>query len=228
MANEKILIVDDEVDILELVKFNLKKEGFKTVLAETGEQALDIIKTNQIDLIILDLMLPGIDGLEITKIIRSDSEKENIPIVMLTAKGDESDIITGLELGANDYISKPFSPKELVARIRNIFRRRKKLLESQSKTIILEHDLIIDHNKHLVTLRNTNIDLTPSEFQLLSLLARKKGWVFTRGQLIDAIHGANYAVTERSIDVVVVGLRKKLKSYGEKIKTVRGIGYKYV
>ncbi len=228
MAKEKILIVDDEEDILELVKFNLAREGYKTMLAATGEQALDLVEENRVDLIILDLMLPGIDGLEVTRILRNDPAKQNIPIVMLTAKGDESDIITGLELGANDYISKPFSVKELIARVRNIFRRRQRLLESRSKKIILDKDLIIDHNKHEITLNNRHIDLTPSEFDLFSLLVRKKDWVFTRGQIIDAIHGENYAVTERSIDVVVVGLRKKLGSYGERIKTVRGIGYKYV
>ncbi len=228
MSKEKILIVDDEEDILELVKFNLAREGYRTMLAQTGEKALDILLNNKIDLIILDLMLPGIDGLEVTRTIRNDSENQNIPIIMLTAKGDESDIVTGLELGANDYMPKPFSPKELIARIRNIFRREKKLLEAKTKKIILEQDLTIDHDKHLVTLKNNIIDLTPSEFQLLSMLVNKKGWVFTRGQIIDAIHGENYAVTERSIDVVVVGLRKKLKTYGEKIKTIRGVGYKYV
>ena len=227
MAKEKILIVDDEEDILELVKFNLTKEGYKTMLAATGEQALEITQNNRIDLIVLDLMLPGIDGLEVTRIIRNNPETQTIPIVMLTAKGDESDIITGLELGANDYISKPFSLKELIARLRNIFRRQKQLLETRSNKIIIEQELTIDHDKHLVTLDNNVIDLTPSEFQLLSMLVPKKGWVFTRGQLIDAIHGENYAVTERSIDVVVVGLRKKLGNYGTKIKTVRGIGYKF-
>ena len=227
MAKEKILVVDDEEDILELVKFNLTKEGYKTMLATTGEQALEITQNNQIDLVVLDLMLPGIDGLEVTRIIRNNPETQTIPIVMLTAKGDESDIITGLELGANDYISKPFSLKELIARIRNIFRRQQQLLETRSSKIIIEQELTIDHDKHLVTLNNNVIDLTPSEFQLLSMLVQKKGWVFTRGQLIDAIHGENYAVTERSIDVVVVGLRKKLGNYGAKIKTVRGIGYKF-
>ena len=227
MAKETILIVDDEEDILELVKFNLTKEGYKTILATTGEQALDIAKNNQIDLIILDLMLPGIDGLEVTRIIRNNLELQNIPIVMLTAKGDESDIITGLELGANDYMSKPFSPKELIARIRNIFRRQQQLLEIPSEKIIKEKELIIDHNKHIVTLENNVITLTPSEFQLLTMLIKKKGWVFTRGQIIDGIRGENYAVTERSIDVVVVGLRKKLGTYGKAIETVRGIGYKF-
>jgi two-component system phosphate regulon response regulator PhoB len=227
MTKETILIVDDETDILELVKFNLKKEGYKTMLAATGEQALDMTENHKIDLIILDLMLPGIDGLEVTRIIRNNPDIQNIPIVMLTAKGDESDIITGLELGANDYMSKPFSPKELIARIRNIFRRRKKLLETKSKKVLTEKGLIIDHNKHLVTLEGVIVDLTPSEYQLLSILITKKGWVFTRGQIIDGIRGENYAVTERAIDVVVVGLRKKLGKYGKHIETVRGIGYKF-
>jgi DNA-binding response OmpR family regulator len=227
MPKEKILIVDDEEDILELVKFNLAKEGYETVLATTGEQALDIAKGTSVDLMILDLMLPGIDGLEVTRIVRSIPELQTIPIVMLTAKGGESDIITGLELGANDYMSKPFSPKELIARIRNIFRRRQKLLETRSEKIIQEQGLLIDHNKHIVTVDNEVVILTPSEFQLLAMLVKKKGWVFTRGQIIDGIRGENYAVTERSIDVVVVGLRKKLGNYGKAIETVRGIGYKF-
>ncbi len=227
MAKEKILIVDDEQDILELVRYNLSKEGYETVCAATGEEAIKINSEQRPDLIVLDLMLPGIDGLEVTKHIRNTNEEENTPIVMLTAKGEEADVVTGLELGANDYISKPFSPRELIARIRAILRRRRKTGQKEESHVIREGDLIIDHSRHSVTLAGKQIDLTYSEFQMLSLLAAKKGWVFTRGQLVDSIHGENYAVTERSIDVIVVGLRKKMGNHGSLIETVRGIGYRF-
>ena len=227
MAKEKILIVDDEQDILELVRYNLSKEGYQTVCAATGEEAIKINSEQRPDLIVLDLMLPGIDGLEVTKHIRNTNEEENTPIVMLTAKGEEADVVTGLELGANDYISKPFSPRELIARIRAILRRRRKTGQKEESHVIREGDLVIDHSRHSVTLAGKQIDLTYSEFQMLSLLAAKKGWVFTRGQLVDSIHGENYAVTERSIDVIVVGLRKKMGNHGSLIETVRGIGYRF-
>ena len=227
MAKEKILIVDDEQDILELVRYNLSKEGYETVCAATGEEAIKINSEQRPDLIVLDLMLPGIDGLEVTKHIRNTNEEENTPIVMLTAKGEEADVVTGLELGANDYISKPFSPRELIARIRAILRRRRKTGQKEESHVIREGDLVIDHSRHSVTLAGKQIDLTYSEFQMLSLLTAKKGWVFTRGQLVDSIHGENYAVTERSIDVIVVGLRKKMGNHGSLIETVRGIGYRF-
>jgi two-component system phosphate regulon response regulator PhoB len=227
MAKENILIVDDEQDILELVRYNLSKEGYQTVCAATGEEALKINTEQRIDLIVLDLMLPGIDGLEVTRHIRNGNAEENTPIVMLTAKGEEADVVTGLELGANDYISKPFSPRELIARIRAILRRRRKTGQKEESHVIRQGDLVIDHSKYSVTLAGKQIDLTYSEFQMLSLLAAKKGWVFTRGQLVDSIHGENYAVTERSIDVIVVGLRKKMGDHGRLIETVRGIGYRF-
>jgi DNA-binding response OmpR family regulator len=219
--------VDDEEDIIELIKYNLKNEGYSILTALTGEQAIKITKQSQPDLIVLDLMLPGIDGLEVTKYLKNNEQTRDIPIVMLTAKGEESDIVTGLELGANDYISKPFSPKVLVARIRAIFRRRKKNTMEPADSIKHEGDLTIDRDRHVVTIQGNTLDLTLSEFELLSFLADKKGWVFTRGQIVDAIRGENYAVTERSIDVVIVGLRKKLKNYASIIETVRGVGYRF-
>ena len=149
-----------------------------------------------------------------------------MPIVMLTAKGEEADVVTGLELGANDYISKPFSPKVLVARIRSILRRRSKGDDSADK-IRQEGSMTIDRARHIVSIEGERIDLTLSEFELLSFLSDKKGWVFTRSQIVDAIHGENYAVTERSIDVIIVGLRKKLKQYASHIETVRGVGYRF-
>lgn len=227
MTKETILIVDDEEDIIELIKYNLKNEGYSILTAEAGEQAIKIAKQARPDLIVLDLMLPGMDGLEVTRYLRSNDQTRDLPIVILTAKGEESDIITGLELGANDYISKPFSPKVLTARIRAILRRRRKESETESEKIRQEGDLVIDRTRHLVTLEGNALDLTLSEFELLSFLANKKGWVFTRGQIVDAIRGENYAVTERSIDVVIVGLRKKLKHYAEVIETVRGVGYRF-
>ena len=227
MTKETILIVDDEEDIIELIKYNLKNEGYSILTAQSGEQAIKIAKLSLPDLIVLDLMLPGIDGLEVTRYLRSAEQTRDMPIVMLTAKGEESDIITGLELGANDYISKPFSPKVLVARIRAILRRSRNESEQAPEGIKQEGDLIIDRKRHVVTLEGSAVDLTISEFELLCFLADKKGWVFTRGQIVDAIRGENYAVTERSVDVVIVGLRKKLKNYASAIETVRGVGYRF-
>lgn len=227
MSKETILIVDDEEDILELIKFNLKGEGYNILQAMTGEEAIKIAKQSGPDLIVLDLMLPGIDGLEVTRYLKNNDVTTNIPIVMLTAKGEESDIVTGLELGANDYISKPFSPRELTARIRAILRRRQKNAAEAPVRVRQEGDMVIDRAKHRVTIEGKLIELTLSEFELLSFLAEKKGWVFTRGQIVDAIHGENYAVTERSIDVIIVGLRKKLGAYSSYIETVRGVGYRF-
>lgn len=227
MSKETVLIVDDEEDILELIKYNLKTEGYSIITAMTGEAAIKIAKNQRPDIIVLDLMLPGIDGMEVTRYLKKDSQTEDIPIVMLTAKGDESDIVAGLELGANDYMSKPFSPKELVARIRAILRRREKKSLSPVSTVRTQGDLVIDRSKHAVTLKGEPVDLTYSEFELLSFLFEKRGWVFTRNQIVDAIHGEDYAVTERSIDVIIVGLRKKLKEVAPLIETVRGVGYRF-
>lgn len=227
MAKETILIVDDEEDIVELIKYNLKNEGYSILTAQTGEQAIKTARQSRPDLMVLDLMLPGMDGLEVTKYLKHNEQTKDIPIVMLTAKGEESDVVTGLELGADDYISKPFSPKVLLARIRAILRRRKTNFLETSDRIKQEGDMIIDRARHLVTIEGDTVDLTLSEFELLSFLVDKKGWVFTRGQIVDAIRGENYAVTERSIDVVMVGLRKKLKTYASFIETVRGVGYRF-
>ncbi|MBF0572162.1 MAG: response regulator [Desulfamplus sp.] len=231
MAKETILIVDDENDILELVKYNLEKEGYKTISAFTGEDALKLVNDIQPDLIVLDLMLPGIDGFEVTKIIRKNDLTANIPIVMLTAKGEELDIVTGLELGANDYMSKPFSPRELIARIRAILRRipakNGVVTPSDKKGYTIVGEMVIDHGRHIVKIAGNSVDLTYSEFELLVFLSAKEGWVFTRTQIMDAIHGDNYAVTERSVDVIVAGLRKKLGILADSIETVRGVGYRF-
>ena len=227
MLKDTILIVDDEEDIVELIKYNLKNEGYAILTALTGEQAKKEARQSRPDLVVLDLMLPGIDGLEVTRHLKNNDKTNHIPIVMLTAKGEESDIVIGLEMGANDYISKPFSPKVLIARIRAILRRRKKDIDQTRDRINQEGNLFVDRAKHLVTIEGKALDLTFSEFELLSFLLNKKGWVFTRKQIVDAIHGEGYSVTERSIDVMIVGLRKKLKKYSSAIETVRGIGYRF-
>lgn len=230
MAKEHILIVDDEEDILELIEFNLTREGYKVTGVLTGEEAIKAVQNNKIDLMILDLMLPGIDGFEVTKQIKNNPDVPDVPIIILSAKGEEADVVTGLELGADDYISKPFSPKILIARVRSLLRRKTsrdiKEPEDQPQLIHI-FDIMIDTVRYKVEAGGRNIDLTYSEFNILSFLIRRPGWVFTRQQIVDAVRGENYAVTERSIDVQIVGLRKKLGDHGKFIETVRGIGYRF-
>jgi two-component system phosphate regulon response regulator PhoB len=226
MAKEHILVVDDEEDILELVTFNLTREGYHVKGAASGEAALKSIKSESFDLIVLDLMLPGIGGLEVAKSIKNNPKTHNIPIVMLTAKGEEADIVTGLELGADDYITKPFSPRVLIARIRAVIRRISE--EPQDGTSVLRvHELEIDPGRRSVLAGGKPIELTFTEFQVLSILARRPGWVFTRTQIVDAVRGSDYPVTDRSVDVQIVGLRKKLGPFGKYIETVRGVGYRF-
>ncbi|OHB57233.1 MAG: DNA-binding response regulator [Planctomycetes bacterium GWF2_42_9] len=225
MPKEKILIVDDEEDVLELVRFNLEKDGYKSETASSGEEAITAAKSKLPDLVILDLMLPGIDGLEVCKKLKSDSKTENIPIIMLTAKGEESDIITGLELGADDYITKPFSPKVLTARVRRILQRH--ITRNLENAPVKINDISIDPARHEVLVKNKVVELTFTEFSLLYTLARRPGVVFTRYQIVDAIRGQDYLVTDRAIDVQIVSLRKKLGAAGKYIETVRGIGYKF-
>ena len=225
MPKEHILAVDDEEDILELIQFNLNREGYKVSTATSGEDALRKVYSKNPDLILLDLMLPDLDGFAVARKLKEDPKKRHIPIIMLTAKGEESDIVTGLELGADDYIVKPFSPRILIARVRTLLRR---LDTSNSKNDILEiKDLVIDPLKHIVSVKGEPVELTVSEFQILYFLAKKPGWVFTRSKIVDEIRGNNYAVTDRSVDVQIVGLRKKLKECGSYIETVRGVGYRF-
>jgi two-component system, OmpR family, alkaline phosphatase synthesis response regulator PhoP len=224
---EKILVVDDEQDILNLVEYNLKKEGYRVTCVETGEEALDSAKSILPDLIILDLMLPGVDGIDVCKILKQDKDTAHIPIIMLTAKGEESDIVTGLEMGADDYITKPFSPRVLTARIKTGLRREKKKVITNDHQTIRIHDIIIDPGKHKVHVDGKELDLTYSEFRLLQTLVQRPGWVFSRYQIVEALRGDDYPVTERAVDVQIVGLRKKLGKYGKMIETVRGVGYRF-
>jgi two-component system alkaline phosphatase synthesis response regulator PhoP len=222
-----LLVVDDEDDILELLVYNLEREGYQVTGVKSGEEALDIIQAKDFDLIVLDLMLPGIDGLEVCKQIKSSNEAMQIPIIMLTAKGEESDVVIGLELGADDYVTKPFSPRILLARIKTILRRKVDKSEATPDCVLKIDNLTIDPIRFEARVNEAPINLTYSEFSLLHFLAQKPGWVFSRYQIVDALKGEDYAVTERSVDVQVVGLRKKLGELGKWIETVRGVGYRF-
>jgi DNA-binding response OmpR family regulator len=226
MANKIILIVEDEEDVMELIRYNLAKEGFNCDAAYNGREALKKAQVMLPDLVLLDLMLPEVDGLEVCKRLKSSPHTEHIPIVMVTAKGDEADIVAGLELGADDYITKPFSPRVLVARVKTVLRRKAAEIPGKSAAIRI-HDIQIDPGRHKMFVKDKAVELTSSEFGLLQFLAARPGWVFTRYQIVDAIHGADYPVTDRSVDVQVVGLRKKLGKAGKYIETVRGIGYRF-
>jgi len=226
MARERVLVVDDEQDLLELVSYNLNKEGYRVACVSTGEEALAAAKRDLPDLIVLDLLLPTVDGLEVCRRLKMDPRTQHIPILMLTAKSEEADVVTGLELGGEDYVTKPFSPRVLVARVKAVLRRRSKE-SSDDEAAVTVHDLVIHPGWHEVLLAGKPVDLTFTEFRLLHFLARKPGWAFTRGQIVDAVKGEDYPVTERSVDVQVAGLRKKLGSYGDYIETVRGIGYRF-
>jgi len=224
---KKILVVDDEEDIQELVRYNLKRDGFKIVCSGSGEDALNRVESMGFDLILLDLMLPGIDGLEVAKTLKKNSRTEQIPVIMLTAKGEEADIVTGLEIGADDYITKPFSPRVLVARVKAVLRRKEEPL-GHKDSVMRIHELMIDSGRREVTVEDKAIDLTFTEFQILKFLAANPGWVFTRNQIVDGVRGKEYAVTDRSVDVQIAGLRKKLGSFGKYVETVRSVGYRFV
>lgn len=226
MEKQKILVVDDEEDLQELLRYNLEKEGYIVTCVGSGEESIAAAKKQLPNLILLDLMLPGMDGFEVCRILKNDVNTSSIPIVMLTAKGEDSDIIAGLELGADDYITKPFSPKVLIVRLKMILQRgRRNHLSTQPQ--INRRQLAIDPTRHCVLVKGKNVDLTATEFAILHFIASRPGWVFTRSQLIDAIRGKNCAVTDRSIDVQIVGLRKKLGVAGKDVETVHGVGYRF-
>ncbi len=231
MAKKKhILIIEDDEDIQQLVSFNLIKAGFHASCADDGEEGLKLLKEQRVHTVVLDLMLPGISGYEVCEKIRKHKKKRinQLPIIMLTAKGEENDIVTGLESGADDYITKPFSPKVLVARIKSVLRRGKGSMDDEGdEQVISLHGLIIDKGRHEVIQAGSELSLTMTEFSILTLLAGRPGWVFSRQQIIDQLRGYDYSITPRAIDVQVFGLRKKLGSAGQHIETVRGIGYRF-
>ncbi|MGQ9663553.1 MAG: response regulator [Kiritimatiellia bacterium] len=226
MARKNIFVVEDEEDILELIQFHLTREGYSVTTATTGEDAVKGIVRKIPDLVLLDLMLPGLDGLEVCRILKKDPKTVGIPIVMVTAKGEESDVVAGLELGADDYITKPFSIKVLIARVRAVLRRKRELPPDQNMPIRI-HELEINPGRHEVLVKGKAIDMTFSELRILHLLASRPGWVFTREQIIDAVRGQDYAVTDRSIDVQIVGIRRKLGAKADYIETIRGVGYRF-
>ena len=224
-----ILLVEDEQDLLELLRYNLAREGFQVETAMTGEAGLKKAREmgKKLDLVLLDLMLPGIDGLEVCRTLKGRDQTNAVPIIMLTAKGEESDIVKGLECGADDYITKPFSPRVLMARIAAVLRRTEGEARRQPGSVIEVGVIQIDTERHEVLVKGEPAALTATEFKLLSLLASKAGRVFTRQQIIELIHEGYAAVTDRSVDVQVVSLRRKLGEAGRRIETVRGVGYRF-
>jgi two-component system, OmpR family, alkaline phosphatase synthesis response regulator PhoP len=226
MAGETILVIEDEEDILELLRYNLAREGFKVVTAEEGQKGLSLALAKLPDLLLLDLMLPGLDGLEICRTLKKTPRTAGIPIVMVTAKGEESDIVAGLELGAEDYVTKPFSMKVLLARVRGVLRRHREPPAAMD-AIVRAHDLVINPGRHEVLVKGKPVEMTFSELRILHLLASRPGWVMTREQIVDAVRGEDYPVTDRAVDVQVVGIRRKLGTRADYIETVRGVGYRF-
>ena len=220
----KILIVEDEADIRDLIHFNLFKEKFEVEICEDGISAMDKFNQFKPDLVLLDLMLPGRSGLEICREIKKTAN--DCFVLMVTARGEEEDIVKGFEMGADDYISKPFSPKVLVARVKAVLKRREIKSTEENPDIVKYSDLLLDLGKRKFYIAEEEIDLTFSEFQILELFLNRPGQVFTRAKIVDLIRGENHAISDRSVDVQIVGLRKKLSNYGEYIETVRGVGYR--
>jgi len=227
MAKERILVVEDDDDILQLLKYNLAKDGYRVTGVVSGEEALKAVKLSTPDLILLDLMLPGVDGLEVCRELKRDDRTGKIPIIMLTAKGEEADIVTGLELGADDYITKPFSPRVVLARVRTVLRRLHIEPLSEEEPVKI-HEMVIHPGHHEVLVDGQPlVDLTVTEFRLLYMLASRPGWVFSRTQIVKGVHGDDYPASDRSVDVQIVSLRKKLGSCGKYLETIRGIGYRF-
>ena len=227
MKQARILVVDDEPDLVELLRHHLQREHYEVVIAGDGEAALAEARRRIPDLVVLDLMLPGIDGLEVCRRMRSDTRTQHIPIVMLTAKGEETDAVIGLAQGADDYVRKPFGIKEFLARVATRLRAAELKSSNEGPKVLRWCDLVIDSIKHEVTLEERPIALTVTEFKLLRHLVLNKGRAFTRNELLNAVMGADVYVIDRNVDVHVATLRKKLGSYGQHLLTIRGLGYKF-
>ncbi len=227
MAKPKILVIEDEADILEVITYNLEREGHKVISCRNGEQGLSRIRTDNPDLVILDLMLPGMDGVEVCRQVKGDPVTRAIPVIMVTAKAEESDIVLGLGIGADDYIAKPFSPKELVARVKVVLRRGPLREESGGGERVVRGDLTIDLGRHEATVAGQLLTLTPTEMRLLHFLASHPGRVFPRSHLLSRVIGEDAIVTDRNIDVHVRALRQKLGEAADVIETVRGVGYRF-
>ena len=226
-----VLIVEDEEDIRELLSYTMLREGFQVASVTSGEEALVVAAARPPDLVLLDLMLPGLDGLTVCRKLRADPRTAGVAIIMVTAKGEEGDIVTGLNMGANDYVTKPFSRHVLLARVKAVLRnlglRTGTAAATDPEADIKFHNAVIHPGRHQVLVDGAKVELSATEFRVLCVLARKPGWVFTREQILDAIHGeSHYAITERAVDVQIVSLRRKLGTAGQYIETVRGVGYR--
>jgi len=223
-----ILVVEDDTDIQQLVSYNLIKAGFNVTCADSGEEALQMLSRASFDAMVLDLMLPGKDGHEVCRAVRSQEHIKGLPIVMLTAKSEEDDIVCGLECGADDYVTKPFSPRVLIARLEAALRRKPDpgATSEEQMGFISRHGMEIHSGRHEVRVNGEEVHLTASEFTILELMAARPGWVFSRQQIIDQVRGYDYSITPRAVDVQIFGLRKKLGQAGACIETVRGIGYR--
>jgi two-component system, OmpR family, alkaline phosphatase synthesis response regulator PhoP len=228
MAKASILVIEDDPDIRELLSVSLGKEGWTLVMAADGEAGLAALPGANPDCVVLDIMLPGMDGLEILRALKADPSRKRLPVIMTTAKGEESDVVAGLELGAEDYVVKPYSPKVLAARIRAALRRTVDLPNHpyRAETLLAKGDIRFDSARHEVRVKEGKVDLSATEFAILEFLLRSPGWVFSRSQIIDAVKGRDYPVTDRAVDVQILSLRRKLGENGEDIETVRGVGYR--
>jgi len=224
MGKDRILIIEDDRDIVEMLEYNLKEEGYETLSALNGEEGVALAGKERPDLIILDIMLPILNGFEVCRVLKNDDVTAHIPIIILSAKSQETDKVVGLELGADDYVTKPFSPRELIARIRAILRRGR---DRRPSGRIERADIVIDSARHKVTVRGKKIPLTLTEFKLLELMARRAGVVFSRSQILDAVSGQDAIVCDRTVDAHVKSLRHKLGSAKDCIETVRGAGYRF-
>ena len=227
MSRRKVVVIEDEPDILEVIDYNLTREGFAVFAASSGDEGLKAILREAPDLVLLDLLLPGLDGIEVCRKLKMDPVTQKIPIIMVSAKGEESDIVLGLGVGADDYVTKPFRPKELIARVKAVLRRGALKDEEAEGERIVRGDLVIDAIRHEVRLDGELISFTATEFRLLHLLAAHPGRVFTRDQLVSRVIGGGAAVIDRNIDVHVRAIRKKLEEHRSLIGTVRGVGYRF-
>ena len=225
MANETILIVEDEADIRELIRYNMEREGYRVAECASSEEANASLARSLPDLILLDLMLPGTDGFAFCRALRAKERTAKLPVIMVTARDEDADIVAGLEVGADDYVTKPFSARILSARVRAVLRRRATEPDDE-KNVLARGPIEIDRDHHAITIAGKPVAMTLSEFKTLDLFMRRPGVVFSRYQIVDAVHGSDYPVTDRSVDVQIVGLRRKLGKYGELIETVRGVGYR--
>ena len=229
-----VLIVEDEDDIRELVSYHLLKEGYQVAGVASGEEALEIAGRQMPDLILLDVMLPGMDGFAVCRELRAAPRMADVPVMMLTAKSEEADVVRGLNEGATDYVTKPFSPRVLLARVRAALRRQQAVATpaeeddfDECDEVITIHELVVHPGRHEVRVGGVPVPLSSTEFRVLYFLAGRPGWVFSRQQILDGVHGDNYAITDRAVDVQIVGLRKKLGDAGRYIETVRGVGYRF-